>query len=73
MSQKEEELIASRKLISNLCKNINELNEEKAKIICDLRTEIQENQEQIKKNERVILELEKKVSKLSSQIGQVSE
>tara|TARA_R100000329_G_C7551473_1_gene194875 strand:- start:256 stop:468 length:213 start_codon:yes stop_codon:yes gene_type:complete len=70
MSEKEE-LIASRKLICNLCKNINQLNEEKAKIICDLRTEIQENQEQIKKNERVILELEKKVSKLSSQIGHV--
>lgn len=70
MSQ-EEELIESRKLISNLCKNINELNEQKAKIICRLTTEIQQNQEQIKKNERVILELEKKVSKLSSQIAQV--
>ena len=70
MSQ-EEELIESRKLISNLCKNINELNEQKAKIISRLTTEIQQNQEQIKKNERVILELEKKVSKLSSQIAQV--
>ena len=72
MSQ-EEELIESRKLISNLCKNINELNEQKAKIISRLTTEIQQNQEQIKKNERVILELEKKVSKLSSQIAQVSQ
>jgi|9_EtaG_2_1085328.scaffolds.fasta_scaffold202296_1 hypothetical protein len=72
MSQ-EEELIESRKLISNLCKNINELNEQKAKIICRLTTEIQQNQDQIKKNERVILELEKKVSKLSSQIAQVSQ
>jgi len=68
MSQ-EEELIESRKLISNLCKHINQLNEDKAKIICRLTTEIKQNQEQIKKNERVILELEKKMSNLSSQIG----
>ena len=70
MSQ-QDEIRELRELTSNLCKNINQLNEDKAKIISRLTTEIQQNQDQIKKNEIVILELEKKVSKLSSQIAQV--
>ena len=68
MSQ--EELIESQKLISNLCKHINQLNEDKAKIICELRDQIINNEKLIEKNNLLIKRLEDKVSNKYSQIIQ---
>ena len=70
MSQ-QDEIKELRKLTSNLCKNITELNNEKADIICKLREQIIDNEKLIEKNNLLIQLLEDKVSNLSSQIAQV--
>jgi hypothetical protein len=60
MSQ-QDEIKELRKLTSNLCKNITDLNNEKAKIICQLREQIINNEKLIEKNNLLIQLLEDKV------------
>ena len=57
MSQ-QDEIKELRTLTSNLCKNINELNNEKANLICQLREQIINNEKLIEKNNLLIQLLE---------------